>query len=416
MGFGRGKRVKEPFILHLDMNAFFASVEQTVNPTLRGKPIAVIGSAERTVVTTASYEARAYGVKTGMNKYEATRLCPAVIFVVGDNKKYMDASMRIMEILKDYSPLVEVYSIDEAFVDITGSFSLFGPPEEIAVAIKKRIKSTLGLTCSIGIAPNKLLAKLASDMKKPDGLVVIRQKDVAGVLKDLPVKELWGIGPALTSRLNALGIHTCSALGDAPASVLRQNFGIIGERLKFMGQGVYESPVSAADDEEEAKSVGHSTTLPTDIADKATINRYLLKLSEMVGARARRYGLKGRKVSLTLRYPDFFTFTRQMTLSAHTNDSRVIYNSAQGILNSMRLKSALRLIGVSISDMVKGKRQLSLFEDDRKREELLLAMDSVNERFGRATLSWAALLEEYESPGVISPSWRPQGVKRVEAG
>ncbi|TAN60899.1 DNA polymerase IV [bacterium] len=396
------------------MNAFFASVEQRVNPKLRGKAIAVIGSAERTVVTTASYEARAYGVKTGMTKYEATRLCPNIIFVIGDNKKYMDASEKVFAILKDYSPLMEVYSIDEAFVDISGSLSLFGSPENIATAMKERIRDALGLTCSIGIAPNKLIAKLASDMKKPDGLVIVKKEDVAGALKGLPIKELWGIGPRLTERLNMLGIYTCDELGRSPASILRQNFGIIGERLCLMGQGIFDSPVAPVGEEEDAKSVGHSTTLPMDVSDKATINRYLLKLSEMVGARARQYGLKGRKVSLTLRYPDFFTFTRQTTLSAHTSDTRVIYNAAQGILNSMRLKSAVRLIGVSISDMIKGTRQLSLFEEDKKREELLSAMDSVNEKFGRATLSWAALLEEGETSGVISPSWRPQGVKRVD--
>jgi DNA polymerase-4 len=161
--------------MHIDMDAFFASVEQKCNPRLRGKPIAVIGSAKRTVVTTASYEARRYGVKTGMNKFEAKRRCPPLIFVVGDNQKYIDTSVRILDILRDFSPGVEPYSIDEAFVDVTGTGSLFGPPVDMAAAIKKRISKSLGLTCSIGIAPNKLLSKLASNMEKPDGLVVINQ-------------------------------------------------------------------------------------------------------------------------------------------------------------------------------------------------------------------------------------------------
>ena len=400
--------------LHIDMNAFFASVEQRANPALRGRPIAVVGSAERTVVTTASYEARAFGVKTGMNKYEAKKLCPQVIFVIGDNRKYVDASMRILDILKDFSPMVEAYSIDEAFVDITGCQRLLCPPEDIARAMKKRIMDGLGLTCSIGIAPNKLLAKLGSDMKKPDGLVIIRPEDVAGVLKDLPVSELWGIGPRLTERLAALGVRTCSELGAYPVSILRQKFGIIGEKLHFMGQGIYDSPIVPIGQEEEAKSVGHSTTLPADVSDMVIINRHLLKLSEMVGGRARRHGLKGRKVSLTLRYPDFFTFTKQTTLSAPTSDTRAIYNAAQGLLAGIKLRSAIRLLGVGISGIVKNPRQLPLFDDERKREELLSAMDEVNGRFGGLTLTWGSLLESEEQPWVISPSWRPEGVKRVE--
>lgn len=400
-------------ILHIDMNAFFASVEQRANPALRGKAIAVVGSAERTVVTTASYEARAFGVKTGMNKYEAKKLCPSIIFVIGDNRKYVDASVRMLDILKGFSPMVEAYSIDEAFVDITGCLRLFGEPQDIARAMKKRVMDALGLTCSIGIAPNKLLAKLASDMKKPDGLVIIRPEDVAGLLKDLPASDLWGIGPRLTERLAALGVKTCAELGAYPVSILRQKFGIIGERLHFMGQGIYDSPVVPIGEEEEAKSVGHSTTLPADISDKVIINRHLLKLSEMACARARRHGLKGRKVSLTLRYPDFFTFTKQTTLSAPTNDTRVIYNAARGILAAIRLRSAIRLLGVCISGIVKNPRQISLFEDERKREELLSAMDEVNGRFGGFTLTWGSLLESDEQPWVISPSWRPEGVKRV---
>lgn len=404
-----------PIVMHVDMNAFFASVEQRSNPALRGKPIAVVGSAERTVVTTASYEARRFGVKTGMNRYEAKRACPSLIFVIGDNRKYIDTSIRILNILKDFSPNVEAYSIDEAFVEITGSIALFGSPSEIAKAVKDRIRQDMGLTCSIGIAPNKLLAKLASDMKKPDGLVEIRPENVHAILEDLPVGELWGIGPKLTSHLASIGIRTCGQLGRYPASILRERFGIIGERLKLMGQGADASPVVPVGEEEEAKSVGHSTTLPRDISDKDILKRYLLKLSEMVGARARRHDLKGRKVTLTIRYPDFFTFSRQRTLSGPTNDTHTIYAYAQSIMDSLRLRSAVRLLGVSISDITKDPLQISLFEEDRKRERLLSTMDDINSRFGTFTITWGALLEDSERdiPGVISPAWRPVGVKKV---
>ncbi|MEE8185188.1 MAG: DNA polymerase IV, partial [Thermodesulfobacteriota bacterium] len=245
-------------IMHIDMNAFFASVEQRCNPALRGRAIAVIGSAKRTVVTTASYEARRYGVKTGMNRYEAERVCPGLIFVIGDNRKYIDTSIRILDILKEFSPMLEVYSIDEAFIDITGSIGLFGPPRLIAKTIKKRIKEGFGLTCSIGIAPNKLLAKLASNMEKPDGLVKIEEGDIPGLLEDLPVGDLWGIGRKLTIYLKEMGVETCGQLGRCPVSLLRRRFGIIGERMRFMGRGVDDSPVIPIGEEEEAKSVGHS--------------------------------------------------------------------------------------------------------------------------------------------------------------
>ncbi len=406
-------------IMHIDMNAFFASVEQQANPSLRGKPIAVVGSAKRTVVTTASYEARAFGVRTGMNKVEAKRACPGLIFVTGDNRKYTDASVRIIGILRDFSPMVEAYSIDEAFVDITGCICAYGSPSALAMAVKKRIREELGslLTCSIGIAPNKLIAKLASDMKKPDGLVVLAPEEVPALLEDLPVNELWGIGPRLTAHLAALGVATCGELGRFPASILRERFGIIGERLKLMGQGEYEGGVVPIGQEEEAKSVGHSMTLPVDASDKPVIRRHLLKLSEKVGARAREHDLYGRKVALTIRYPDFYTFSKQKTLPAPTNDTRAIYSAAVGILEGLRLKTAVRLLGVTLSDISKGSPQMQLFEDDRRRERLLGAMDGLNRTFGSSTVTWAALFEKdpWDDPtGVISPAWRPEGVKRVD--
>ncbi len=403
----------DPSVLHIDMNAFFASVEQRSNPALRGKPVAVIGSAKRTVVTTASYEARRYGVKTGMNRYEAKRLCPPLIFVIGNNRKYIDTSERILDIIKEFSPVVEVYSVDEAFVDISGTAPVFGSPALLAGELKGRIKKELGLTCSVGIAPNKLLAKLASNMEKPDGLVVIGEGDAAGLIADLPVGELWGIGGRLTSHLAAMGIRTCGELGHAPAGILRQRFGIIGERLKLMGRGLYPDPVKAPGFEDGAKSVGHSMTLPEDVSEKYIIKKYLLKLSEMVGARARGHGLKGRKVTLTLRYPDFFTFTRQCTLSQPTNDTHVIYAHAVEVLSSIRLRAALRLIGVSIGGVTGGVRQMPLFEDESRRRRLLSAMDSINGRFGGLTLTWAELFEDEREAGVISPSWRPAGVRRI---
>jgi len=276
-------------IMHLDMNAFFASVEQQANPELRGKPIGVIGRG-RTVVTTASYAARAFGVKTGMNTWEARRACPQIIFVVGDNRKYADTSTRIVALMHDYTPLVEVFSIDEAFLDVTGSLSLFGSAERITALLKERIRREFGLTCSVGIAPNKLLAKLASDMQKPDGLTIIPPDRIAEVLEHLPVNELCGIGSKVQRQLARLGIRTCGQLGRFSVDILKRRFGVIGERLSRMGRGIDESPVIPPEDEEAVKSVGHSMTLDRDICGREHLLKYVLQLSEMVGHRARRHG------------------------------------------------------------------------------------------------------------------------------
>ena len=355
----------ERVIAHIDMNAFFASVEQRSNPALRGKPIAVTGSAERTVVTTASYEARAFGVKTGMNKYEARRICPSLIIVAGDNRKYTDTSIRILKIFRQFSPAVEVYSIDEAFLDFTGCERLMGAPEVVGARIKERILDKIGITCSVGISTNKLMAKLASGMEKPDGLVRIRDEDIAKTLSDLPVEKLWGIGPGLTRRLEDMGVRSCGELSAVPAGVLRRRFGIVGERLSLMARGVDTSPVVPVGSESEVKSIGHSTTLKADLCDGAMLKRQIMRLAEMVGRRARSHGFRGRRVSLVLRYTDFYTFSRQKTLSGATDDPAVIRRAARSILRAVNLSGPVRLVGVSLSRLERGACQLSLFESER---------------------------------------------------
>lgn len=397
-------------IMCIDMDAFFASVEQQANPHLRGRPIAVVGSGARTVITTASYEARKFGVKTGMNIYEAKKACPHLIFVTGDNEKYTHTCRELTKIYAQFTPDMEVYSIDEAFLDITTTHHLFGGPEAIGALIKKIIKHRFGINCTVGIGPNILIAKLASDISKPDGLRWIRPEDVPDVLERLPVKELWGIGSKLSERLSALGIKTCGELGRASASLLRNRFGIIGETLKLMGMGICSRPVVSED--EEPKSIGHSMTLPKNIGDRDEIKAYILKLSEMVGRRARRYRYSGRKVSLTLRYPDFETFTKQTTLSQYANDTHIIYKSAVDILSRIRLKDRIRLIGVCLSNITMDEpHQPSLFEDERRRKELLNIMDAVNDRYGDFKLTWASYVMQERGAGVISPAWRPAGVR-----
>ena len=396
------------------MNAFFASVEQQSNPELRGKPIAVIGAAKRTVLTTCSYEARAFGVKTGMNTWEARQKCPELIFVVGNNRKYTYTSTQIINIMRDYTPLVEVFSIDEAFLDVTGSLSMFGSAERIVHLIKARIKHQFGLTCSVGIAPNKLLAKLASDMQKPDGLTIIRPEDVGRVLERVPIKDLCGIGAKTNQQLSNFGIKTCGELGRFPVDILRRKFGVTGERLHHMGLGLDDSPVIPDEEAEEVKSVGHSTTLDKDISERAEIRMYLLQLSEMVGRRARRYGVAGKTVTLTVRYPDFTTFSRQESRLSHTNNSEEIYLAALKILDGIDLAQPIRLLGVKISNLRQHTEQLPLFPAERKKALLAGAMDQVNNKFGDFAVTFGSLLGKEGGSKVISPAWRPEGVRNVE--
>ncbi len=401
-----------PIIMCIDMDAFFASVEQQVNPKLRGKPIAVIGSGGRTVITTRSYEARAYGVKTGMNVYEAKKLCPDLILVVGDNEKYAHTCNELSAIYSKYTPDIEIYSIDEAFLDITTTHHLFGGPETIGFDIKKEVKDRFGINCTVGIAPNILMAKLASDIAKPDGLQWIKYEDTETLLEDLPVKDLWGIGSATAEKLEQLGIRTCGELGKAPASLLRNKFGIIGETLKHMGQGRCDRPLSIK--EEDPKSIGHSTTLPKDISDREAIKAEILKLSSMVCSRARKYGFVGKKITLTVRYSDFETFTKQATLQVHSNSTHEIYHNASDILDSIRLVAKVRLIGVSLSQLMpETEAQLDLFNVDAKTKSMLQAVDSLNDKFGDSTITWAAYLKTTESPSVISPAWKPSGVRNT---
>lgn len=396
------------------MNAFFASVEQQSNPELRGKPIAVIGAAKRTVITTCSYQARAFGVKTGMNSWQARQNCPELIFVVGNNRKYAYTSRRIFAIMREFTPLVEVFSIDEAFLDVTGCLSLFGSAERIAQSIKERIKEEFGLTCSIGIAPNKLLAKLASDMQKPDGLTVIDPKRISQLLERVPIKDLCGIGSKMQQQLGRFGIKTCGELARFPVEVLKRNFGVTGERLHCMGLGLDSSPVVPDEEAEEVKSVGHSTTLERDITEPSEILRYLLQLSEMVGRRARKYKVAGRTITLTVRYADFSTFTRQQSRASHTNNSEEIYHALVKILESIELTQAIRLLGVKISNLICHTEQLPLFAAERKKALLANAMDDVNNKFGDAAVTFGSLLGKQSGSKVISPAWRPEGLRNFD--
>ena len=373
------------------MDAFFISVEQRDDPLLRGKPAAVCGSLSRSVVTSATYEARPYGIRAGMSTQEAKRRCPQLILVKGDHSKYTATAARIFSILKGYTPLVEVASIDEAYLDITQSLLLFQSPLQIAQSIKDQIRESEQLTCSIGVAPDKLLAKLGSGLRKPNGLTVIEKNNVGKTLEDLPVSSLFGIGPKLTEALNSIGIFTCGQLGRFPVPVLSKRFGVIGERLHEMGLGLDDSPVVPFDEEEDAKSISHSVTLEEDTSNPNILRKVLLQLSERVSRRMRREGFYGKRIALTVRYSDFFTFSKQKTLSKWINSGNEIFQYSFETFKSISHPKPIRLLGVGMSLLKKEWCQLDLFEKREKKDNLLKAMDQVNERFGDWTLTWAGL-------------------------
>ncbi len=398
----------------MDMDAFFASVEQRDNPALRDKPIAVTGAGERTVITTSSYEARAYGVKTGMTVYQAKKLCPHITFVIGNNKKYAQICTRLEEICLRFSPDVEIYSIDEVFLDVTGSHHLFGGSESLAKSIKDTVKNELGITCTVGMGRTILLAKLASDLAKPDGLRWINEGQAMDLLETLPVKKLWGVGAQTEKKLRTMGITTCGQLGRASLPLLTKRFGIVGAHLKAMGKGELERPLQV--ESPEPKSIGHSITLTRDIWEREEITRTLLGLSERVGRRARRYGYKGTRITLTVRYGDFTTFSKQCSLPLSTNDTGEIYRAAVAILDGINLRSSVRLLGISLSCFGNDGGQMSLFREmeREKKAALAKAADRVNDKFGEHTLTFASTISEKQDHRVISPAWRPSGVKNSD--
>jgi len=395
--------------LHVDMNAFFASVEQKANPNLRGKPIAVCGDPKgRTVVATASYEARAFGVRTGMTIYEAKRLCPGIILVECDPDKYVNTAAKLFNIYVEFTPQVEIFSIDEAFLDISVTERLWGPPLEVAKKIKQRIKEELGLPCSIGIAPNKLLAKLASEKQKPNGLTIITKDKVAEILEDTPISDICGIGYKMTRHLNRLGIKTCGELGRYPVEILQRKFGIVGQHLHNMGLGEDDAPVKYYHEREPIKSMGHSLTLPKDAYDKEVVKKYLLQLSEKVGRRLRRDGYRGRTITLVLRYADFETVAKQLTQSKFTDDGKLIYKIGCSILDELFVaRRGIRLVGVTLSNLTQHTKQFDILNEDNRREGLLHALDQINDKFGESTITYAKLLEPVKESNVISPAWRP---------
>lgn len=407
-------------ILHIDMNAFFASVEQRERPELRGKPVAVVGGAgRRGLVLTASYEARPFGVKTGLRLFEAQALCPSLVAVPGRHDLYTAASRALWPMFTALSEKVEMASVDEAFIDISdprrGADWAWARQE--ALRLQTRIAETVGLPCSVGVAPNKLLAKFASDLKKPRGITVIRPEDVAPLLDRAPVEALCGVGRKTARALAVLGVRTCAELGAADEGLLRTRFGVWGHRLSRMGRGEDDSPVARVDHEAEAKSVGHSVTFPEDTADPERLLAYLLWLSEKVGARLRRHGQEGREVVVTLRSADFVSRSVHRTLDRPVRTDTAIYAAARELLKEfLPLRGPVRLAGVAVARLSgeAGQREFS-FHDDRP-DRLTEALDRLNAKYGKGAVSRARAVvarkaNEVKSPFSHDPSensfWNP---------
>ena len=378
-------------ILHVDMDAFFASVEQRRDEKLRGRPVVVCGKFPRTVVASASYEARVFGIHANMPIGEARRRCPELRCVEGDLGRYITASLGVMGILREYSPHIEVASIDEAFLDMTHCRLLFPSPRVAAESIKKRIFHELGLTCSVGIGPNKLVAKLASSQGKPDGLVIVSAPGVSHFLNNLPIGRLWGIGPKREEALRFLGVQSCGDLGRIPVDLLKERFGPLGERLHCMGLGIDEDPVIPLGHEPDPKSFGHFVTLPEDTDDSRIIMGFLLRLSEQVGRRLRRNCFQGGRVVLTVRFSDFSTVTRQKVAYEPLTSGKDIYRLALRIWDSMGDRRPIRLLGVTVSKLKRASNQLSLFARPNKVVALWEAVDRVNDTYGDFTLTWGTL-------------------------
>jgi len=378
-------------ILHVDMDAFFAAVEERDDPSLRGKPLVVAGTGRRAIVTTASYAARRLGVRTAMPLGAALRLCPSLAVVPADHRKYGRVSEEVMEAIGSLTPDLEPASIDEAYIDGTPVAGRHGGPDGLARTVKQAVGERTRLTCSVGVAPNKLLAKLASGMEKPDGLTVIPPDRVGAVLEGLLVGELCGIGPKTVEALAALGVRTCGQLGRYPRETLRARFGSLGEALSRMGRGEDDSPVVRAEESEEAKSIGHSRTFDEDLTDRGEMAEEVLRLAGRVARRAREEGAAGRRITLTVRYADFTTFTRQATLPSPVWTDSAVSREALRILEGLPLGQPVRLLGVTLGRITREGRQGSLIPDEERREKVQEALDRINDRFGEGAIRSAAL-------------------------
>lgn len=389
-------------VLHVDMDAFYAQVEQLHRPELRGLPIIVgFGDSRRGVVTTCSYEARAFGVKSGMPMGEALQLCPQATVVSGSYDAYEHYAELIREIFREFTPLVEPTSIDEAYLDVTRSMSIFPDAISIAAELKKRIKERLNLTCSVGISVNKHLAKVASALEKPDGLTTMWPGELKSKFFVLDVSKLYGVGPVTTRRLNEAGIFKVGELANAPAAVLTKKFGVMGEHFKRIANGLDESPVLPHDDLHSERSMSHEHTFEHDIRDFKMIDSVILHLTDKVVQRLKKRGFVARTITLRVRYADFKTITRDRTISRPTDDVHAIYRVARSLLPEKTVKErTVRLLGVKVSKLTQLDEddQMTLFssESSIKQRTAADAVEAIRTKYGKQSIVRAGSLPYLE--------------------
>ncbi len=380
-------------VIHFDMDAFFASVEQLDNPDLRGKPVLVGARSRRGVVAAASYEARPSGVRSAMSMVEALRRCPEAVVVPPRRSRYVALSRAVFAVFRRYTPLVEGLSVDEAFLDVTGSRSLFGDGPEIAASIKKDIRVETGLTGSAGVAPNKFVAKIASDLDKPDGLTVVRADEVADFLAPLPLERMWRVGPKARVRLRAAGLRTIGDLARADSATIGQLLGSWGPVAKELAQGHDDRPVVVGS---PPKSLGTESTFEHDLTTREALLRPILRQSMEVADRLVDKGLWARVVTLKIKYGDHRIRTRQMRLPRSVSDTDAIFQAARELLDRFDdLGSGVRLTGVSASVFSDGPGEELFPDPDRERRQRLAATtQALRERFGTTGLTRASLLSD----------------------
>ena len=380
------------WIMHVDMDAFFASVEQRDDPSLQGKPVIVCGKSRRSVVATASYEARAFGVHSAMPLSQAKRLCPHGYFVAPRFEAYREASDAIHQVMLHYADTYEPISLDEAFLDISGMGSQYPTLGSIGRAIKEEIRSAVHLTASVGIAPNKFLAKMASDMNKPDGLCIIPYGREQEVLAPLPVRRLWGVGSVTEKKLLAAGFRTIADIQETAQEKLSALLGNQGPLLKALSLGIDERPIISS---RQVKSIGDESTYEYDLTDRPTIDREIAIHSDIVAQRLRRHDLAARTISLKIRFASFKTIMRSLSLEEGTNLQETIDSACQTLLSRIPLTEGIRLIGITASNLGAPLSIPSLFSDkEEKRARAAKAMDSIQQKYGRKALRKGFWLEK----------------------
>lgn len=382
--------MSEQIIFHIDLDAFFASVEQRDHPSLKGRPVIIgadpKGGRGRGAVSTCSYEARAYGVHSAMPISKAYQLCPSGVYLFPNMEKYAKASADVFEVFEQFSPDIEPVSIDEAFLDMTGSCHLFGTPKDAAMELKARVKERTGLAASVGIAPNMMTAKIASDYGKPDGLVEVKAEKLLGFLHPLEIRRLWGVGPKTQQALEQMEIFTIGDIARVPEITMIKAFGESGRHLHALSRGIDDRRVEA---EDSVKSVSNEETFEDDTEDQRRIFDTLLQLSEKVSDRLRDQELKGRLVTLKVRFTGFKTYTCCARFAERTNHADKIFKKAKALFIDHFVSSGpVRLVGVRVSDFDDGYVRESLFDNgaDVRAESVHQALDTIREKFGRKAI------------------------------